>query len=112
MPVRNTNELRHSSSSGVLLFRIAKLCFIETLATSRLTVSFAVKNVNMYSAKPTTTNPRVMYVKSDCRSRSGVISGAMKMPRPAPTIIAPIVRALASLARSLELRVIAPASEP
>ena len=47
MPVRNMNELRHSSSSGLLLFRIAKLCFIDTFATSRFTVSFAVKNVNM-----------------------------------------------------------------
>ena len=30
MPVRKVNELRHSSSSGLLLFRIAKLCFIVT----------------------------------------------------------------------------------
>ena len=93
-------------------FSVATLCFMLTRGTSRCTTSFAVKKVKRYSAVPTTTNPRVIAVKRNCRSASGRRSGATKMPSPAPTTAAPIVRAVPSFARSEGFCVIAPASEP
>ena len=84
----------------------------ETLGTSRTTRSLVVNTVNMYKPVPTTAKMMVKVVNSGWRLSPPFIKGAMKMPRKDPTATAPMVRALASLARSPDTWVMAPARDP